>query len=90
MLAALPLAAAGEDPPTVTMDEIVVTLHPTPGAARPDPADLAAQRAVTGDAAELLRSVPGLSLHGAGGISTSRSSTAWRTIASECWWTARN
>ena len=70
VLLVLPLLAAGEDPPTVTMDEIVVTLRPTPGAARPDPADLAAQRAVTGDAAQLLRSIPGLSLHGAGGISS--------------------
>ena len=66
----VPVVAAGEDLPTVTMDEIVVTLHPTPGAARPDPVELSAQRAVTGDAAALLRSVPGLSLHGAGGISS--------------------
>jgi iron complex outermembrane recepter protein len=70
MLLALPLAATGEDPPTVTMDEIVVPLRAAPGASRADPGDLAAQRAVTGDAAELLRSVPGLSLHGAGGISS--------------------
>ncbi len=73
-----PLALAGDDEPrnTVTLDEIVVrtgkapSTDPTLGSTSAEKADLAARQAATGDAADLLRGVPGVSLGGAGGISS--------------------
>ena len=60
----------------VTLPEMVVDLPKTEpvdstlGASSPGKADLAARRATTGDAADLLRGVPGVTLGGAGGISS--------------------
>jgi len=61
---------ATPEPITVTLDPVTVTARRTPGSARADQADLAAQRTATGDAAQLLRSIPGVTLSGAGGISS--------------------
>jgi len=59
----------------VTLDEVVIgpklnVSDSTLGASAPDKADLANRKATTGDAADLLRGVPGVSLNGAGGISS--------------------
>ncbi len=74
----LPVAALPDDEPVreVVLDEIVITnpkiesTDATLGAATPGKADLAARKGTTGDAADLLRGVPGVSLGGAGGISS--------------------
>jgi len=84
LLACLPLAAAGQEPSAgdeqdpVVLDAIEIALppavtgaaDPTVGAAPVDRRDLAARKAATGDAADLLRGVPGVTLNGAGGISS--------------------
>ena len=59
----------------VTLDEVVIKPKIIPsdatlGASGPEEGDLANRKATTADAAELLRSVPGVSLNGAGGISS--------------------
>jgi len=66
---ALPASARAEDP-EVTIEPFVIVTHPLLGATGPDEADLATRRATTGDSASLLRDLPGLSLSGAGGISS--------------------
>lgn len=72
LLLLLARAAAAEE--VVVLDPIVVQLPPGPdatlGAAGADRADLATRRATSGDGAELLRGVPGVTLSGAGGISS--------------------
>ena len=78
LLLLVPLLALAEDEPgaAVTLDEIVIDVQKarskdsTLGASGPEKADLAARKATTGDATDLLRSVPGVSLGGAGGISS--------------------
>ena len=74
----MPLLTVAEDEPTreVTLDEVVIkspkveSTDATLGASSPTKADREARQATTGDAADLLRSVPGVSLNGAGGISS--------------------
>jgi iron complex outermembrane receptor protein len=71
MLAALPLAAPAQQPATlgeivVAEPKIEVPLNTTGVGA----ADLQSLRPATSDTASLLRSVPGVSLYGAGGVSS--------------------
>ncbi|UCV07541.1 TonB-dependent receptor [Dechloromonas denitrificans] len=54
-------------PVVVTADR---TGDPAPGASRRGEPDLAPQRAATSDTAQLLQDIPGVSLYGAGGISS--------------------
>ena len=60
----------------MTLDEVVIDLLKAQprdarlGASRPGEADQAARQATTSDATELLRGVPGVSVSGAGGISS--------------------
>ena len=80
LLLLLPFVAGGAEP-TQESDAVVV-LEPievkvpqvstdaTTGASTPDAAELQARKGTTGDATELLRSVPGVTLNGAGGISS--------------------
>ena len=73
MAAALPTAALSETNPL--LDEVVVTAPqagagPVIGASGPDEAALATMRPSTSDAASLLRDTPGVSLYGAGGVSS--------------------
>ena len=70
-------ASAQEEAPRgeVTLEEVVIkpklnVSDSTLGASAPDKADLVSRKAATGDAADLLRGVPGVSLNGAGGISS--------------------
>ena len=78
LLLLVPLLALADDEPKreVTLDEVVIespkveSTDATLGSTGPDKADLAARKATTGDAADLLRGVPGVSLGGAGGISS--------------------
>jgi iron complex outermembrane receptor protein len=64
----------GEDPALPTLDPVLITApaidDSPPGATRIDDHDLAAQRATTSDSARLLEDIPGVSLTGAGGISS--------------------
>jgi iron complex outermembrane receptor protein len=78
-LALLPRGAvAQEQEPkdTVTLDEVVIrnprveSTDSTVGASALDRADLATRKATTGDASDLLRDVSGVTLGGAGGISS--------------------
>lgn len=71
LLAAVPLAATSEE---VTLDTVVVTdtkindsSHGTTGHRE---AGLASQRTATSDSAHLLQDIPGVSLYGAGGVSS--------------------
>jgi len=71
--AALPTIALSEDNPL--LDEVVVTApkagaESAIGASGPDAASLATMRPSTSDAASLLRDTPGVSLYGAGGVSS--------------------
>jgi iron complex outermembrane recepter protein len=57
------------------LDEVIVTapkagVEPAMGASGPDAASLATMRPATSDAASLLRDTPGVSLYGAGGVSS--------------------
>jgi iron complex outermembrane receptor protein len=78
LLLLVPLLALADDEPKreVTLDEVVIdnpkvqSTDSTLGASGPGKAELDARKASTGDAAELLRGVPGVSLGGAGGISS--------------------
>jgi len=78
LLLLVPLLAVADDDPNlqVTLPEIVienpkgVSTDATLGSTGPEKADLAARQATTGDATELLRGVPGVTLNGAGGISS--------------------
>jgi iron complex outermembrane receptor protein len=71
LLAVVPLAAISEE---VTLDAVVVTStkinDATEGSAGPDEAGLASQRTSTSDSARLLQDIPGVSLYGAGGVSS--------------------
>jgi hypothetical protein len=67
---ALPAMA---DPALPTLEEVTVEATRTrdlPASDRPDPDDLAARRAATRDAAQLLSGIPGVSTWGAGGVSS--------------------
>ena len=72
LLAACPLPGLGAEVPT--LDEIVVTATraatPATGLISLGAAELAPMRASTSDAASLLRDLPGVSLYGAGGVSS--------------------
>ena len=70
-LAALPFAVAAQGEAT-TLAPVVVTAPKADAAeaTRLDAADIAPQRAATSDTASLLRDVPGVSLYGAGGVSS--------------------
>ncbi len=80
LLAAVPLLAnAEETPPAAVYDTgmlapVVVTASKSSnsslGAAGPDKAGLASQRSATSDSARLLQDTPGVSLYGAGGVSS--------------------
>ncbi len=69
-LAALPFAAAAQ--PVNTLSPVTVTVpRLTPlGASEISGATLAPQRAATSDTARLLQDIPGISLYGAGGVSS--------------------
>ncbi|WP_324779696.1 TonB-dependent receptor [Thiobacillus sedimenti] len=70
-LAESPAVAASSDPTPLTV--VVVGAHPAdvdPNSVTLDDATLQALRAATSDTASLLRDVPGLSLYGAGGVSS--------------------
>ena len=71
LFASIPLSAMSEE---VILDEIVVTAPQTTdsflGSSDLDEAELMSQRAGTSDTSRLLQDVPGMSLYGAGGISS--------------------
>ncbi len=71
LLAAFPLAAIAQD---AELDTVVVTAtkstDPTQGAPGPNKSGLASQRAASSDSARLLQDIPGVSLYGAGGVSS--------------------
>lgn len=76
LLFSSPLALAEETEPEVVFDEVVIDVQKVQtkdaklGASRPGRAELESRRATNADATELLRGVPGVSLSGAGGISS--------------------
>jgi iron complex outermembrane receptor protein len=77
VLLLVPLLAPAEEPkpvaPMVETIEVVGRRRPTGaslGASGPEQADLATRRTTASDAADLLRGIPGVSLNGAGGISS--------------------
>ena len=68
---ALPqLAFAAEDKATTLPEVTVSASKDAVGATQVDEASLAGMRAATSDSASLLRDVPGVSLYGAGGVSS--------------------
>ncbi|HEX8963211.1 MAG TPA: TonB-dependent receptor [Rhodocyclaceae bacterium] len=67
LLASLSLAAHAQE---TRLDAVRVVAPKDEGAAAVPAADLPALRAATSDAASLLRDVPGVSLYGAGGVSS--------------------
>ena len=69
---ALTLSAPAAEPieGEVLLDPVEVRLPRAFGAARTSAADLAARKAVTSDSTDLLRGVPGVTVSGAGGISS--------------------
>lgn len=71
LLATVPLAAISEE---ATLDTVVVTAtkvnDQSQGASGADAAGLASQRTATSDSAQLLQDIPGVSLNGAGGVSS--------------------
>ncbi len=76
LLFSSPWALAEEAEPEVVFDEVVIDVQKVQtkdaklGASRPGRAELESRRATNADATELLRGVPGVSLSGAGGISS--------------------
>ncbi len=70
-LIAIPLEAISQE---AELDTVVVTAtksaDSTQGAPGPNKAELSAQRAATSDSARLLQDIPGVSLYGAGGVSS--------------------
>ncbi|MBX3751652.1 MAG: TonB-dependent receptor [Opitutaceae bacterium] len=70
--AALPLAAAAQQPPHVGSVRVTAPrLAELPlNAAAVDDEELRARRPATSDSASLLKGIPGVSLHGAGGVSS--------------------
>ena len=67
---ALAQDAATATLPTVTVNSSKIKLAQTPGATPIDKTALAPKRVATSDTANLLADVPGLSLYGAGGVSS--------------------
>ena len=67
---ALAQEAATASLPTVTVNANKIDTAQPPGATPVDQAALASKRATTSDTASLLTDVPGLSLYGAGGVSS--------------------
>ena len=74
LLCGMPLVAASEE---ATLEEVVVTApkvnestDPTLGSSNLNKAEIAPKRASTSDTANLLQDIPGVSLYGAGGISS--------------------
>ncbi|MDP1530180.1 TonB-dependent receptor plug domain-containing protein [Rhodoferax sp.] len=67
---ALAQEAATASLPTVTVNASKIDTAQPPGATPVDPAVLASRLATTSDTASLLTDVPGLSLYGAGGVSS--------------------
>ncbi len=71
LLVVVPLAAVSGE---ATLSTVVVTApkvtDPSQGAAGPDASTLLSQRAATSDSARLLQDIPGVSLYGAGGVSS--------------------
>jgi iron complex outermembrane receptor protein len=67
---ALAQSTATNTLPPVTVNANRVNTNPLPGAATLDTANLAASVPATSDSASLLRDIPGLSLYGAGGVSS--------------------
>ncbi len=78
LLLLVPLFALADDEPKdeVRLDEVVIdnpkveSTDASLGSSGPGKADVAARRSTTGDAADLLRGVPGVTLSGAGGVSS--------------------
>jgi len=56
--------------PIVTVSDSKIDTHPLMGATQVDEAELLRQRSATSDTARLLGEVPGVSLYGAGGVSS--------------------
>ncbi len=74
LLAALPLVAIGQEAQETTLSPVVIsapkeTIGPA-GVAAVDAQTLQSLRPATSDSASLLRDVPGISLYGAGGVSS--------------------
>jgi iron complex outermembrane recepter protein len=71
LLAVVPLQVSAQE---ATLDRVVVTApksdDPSPSSSRIDDKDIAPQRTATSDSARLLQDIPGVSLYGAGGISS--------------------
>jgi iron complex outermembrane receptor protein len=63
-------AIANDNNPEPILVQATKPAANTPFSAAVTPADIAAQRAATSDTASLLRDVPGVSLYGAGGVSS--------------------
>jgi iron complex outermembrane receptor protein len=70
LLCSQALAQSTNTLPTVTVNASKVNTAPVPTAEAVDPASLTAGRPATSDTASLLRDIPGLSLYGAGGVSS--------------------
>ncbi|MBS0293028.1 MAG: TonB-dependent receptor plug domain-containing protein [Proteobacteria bacterium] len=70
LLAALPLAAAAQHQDTLPTVTVNATADGPVGASDAAPLDLRAARPATSDTAQLLRALPGVSLSGAGGVSS--------------------
>jgi len=70
MVAALPLAASSQVADTLSPVTVVAPRIAPLGASKTTDATLAPQRAVTSDSARLLQDIPGISLYGAGGVSS--------------------
>ena len=70
VLAALPFALAAQEARTLSPVTISATKIMPLGATETNDATLAPQRAASSDSARLLQNIPGLSLYGAGGVSS--------------------
>jgi iron complex outermembrane receptor protein len=70
VLAALPLAAISQETKTLSVINVSAPKSNPLGASHTNETSLAPQRAATSDSARLLQDIPGVSLYGAGGISS--------------------
>lgn len=70
VLAALPLAALAQEDQTLEVVHVTAPKVQPLGATTMNEASLTPQRAATSDSARLLQDIPGVSLYGAGGISS--------------------
>ena len=70
VLATLPLAALAQEGPTLEVVHVTAAKVQPLGATPMTEASLAPRRAATSDSARLLQDIPGVSLYGAGGISS--------------------